>query len=139
MKERWTISEFTVVNIELDDQECLVKSLEEMGYKPEIHEEAKNLYGYHGDKRVQKAHVIVPRSQVGSASNDVGFEKNNNGKFTMHLSEYDRHVFKTDKLKQLYAKHRVNQFVKKNAGKYSHKTTKVDKDGTIRIRLTRFG
>jgi hypothetical protein len=109
-----------------------------LGYKPQIHQEAKNLYGYQGDQRKQKAHVIIPRSQVGTASNDVGFEKVNS-KYVMHLSEYDQHHFKTNALKQLYAKHRVNKFIKVNTGKYAHKSTKVDKDGTIKIRITRFG
>lgn len=130
------MSEYNVVDIGLEDQYCIVKALEELGYKPQIHEKPKNLHGYQGDSRNQKAHIIIPRSQVGSASNDVGFEKKD-GKFIAHISEYDKNAntFKMDKLKQLYAKHKVQKFVKANAGKYSLKNTRVEKDGTIKIRL----
>jgi hypothetical protein len=46
-----------------------------MGYQPKVNDVAQNLYGYLGDKREQKAHIIIPRSQITSASNDIGLEK----------------------------------------------------------------
>lgn len=106
-----------------------------MGYTPLVHEEAKNLHGYHGDVRKQKAHIIIPRSQVGSASNDVGFEKVD-GKYIMHLSEYDQssHTFKENKFKQLYNKNKVMKAIKKNS-KLSVKSTQVRKDGAISVRV----
>ncbi len=121
----------------IDDKDCLVKALEEMGYTPVVSEEAKNLYGYQNDKREQKAHVIIPRKQVGGASNDVGFE-NVEGKWKMHLSEYDQNAktFDPNKLKQFYSKHRVLKHVKKTS-KYSFSSQSVEKDGSIRIKLKR--
>ena len=117
----------------MDELDCLVESLQEMGYKPVVTEKAKNLYGYQGDKRTQKAHIIIPRSQVGAASNDVGFEKVN-GKYIMHLSEYDQHHFKTNKLKQLYNKAKITKYVKKTR-KLSIKSSEIRKDGSIAIRV----
>lgn len=110
--ERCIISEFHVVEVCFKDQGILVKSLKEMGYKPVVYDEAVNLHGYQGDKRVQKAHVVIPKSQVGSASNDVGFEKTNKG-FILHASAYD-HAWRTgEKLKTLnktYVKNVVKNY-----------------------------
>lgn len=111
-----------------------------MGFKPQIHEEAKNLMGYRGDKRTQKAHIILPRSQVGSASNDIGFEKVD-GKYIAHVSEYDigRNSLNINNLKQLYSKNKILKHVKQNSGKYMMKSNKIEKDGTIKIRIARLG
>ena len=73
----------------MTDQGCLVAALEEQGYHPEVHEgEGKNLEGYHGDQRKEKAQIIVPRRQVGGASNDLGFAKDTNGKYQAIISEF---------------------------------------------------
>ena len=78
----------------------MIKTLKNMGYNPEVHEESKHLLGYQGDKRSQKAHIIIPRSQVGSASNDVGFERVDGG-FILHASAFD-HAWRTgNKIKDL--------------------------------------
>ena len=132
------MSEYHKCSISLTDTKCLVDALVEMGYQPKICEEAENLYGYQGDKRVQKAHVILPRSQVGNASNDIGFEKVGKD-YIMHISQYDESVksLDTNKLKQLYAKHKINKFIKKNSGKYRIKNQQVDKNGSIKIRINR--
>ena len=107
-----------------------------MGYQPKVHNEAQNLYGYLGDKREQKAHIIIPRSQITSASNDIGLEKIGKN-YTIHISQYDEqvHSFNIDKLKQLYGKHKIKKFVKSMPGKYSIKNQKVEKDGTIKITI----
>jgi len=104
-----------------------------MGYKPVVSETAKNLKGYQGDTRPQKAHIIIPKSQVGQASNDVGFEKIK-GKYIMHLSEFDQHGFRTNKLKQLYNKAKITRYVKKTR-KLSVKSSEVRKDGSIAIKV----
>jgi hypothetical protein len=114
--------------------------LKEMGYTPQIHlDKAVNLYGYQGDKRSQKAHIVIPRSQVSSASNDLGWEIVN-GKIVMHISEYDQscNKFNVGKLKQLYSKNLlVKSITKKWAGKYSIKSKTVDEKGNIKIRIRR--
>ena len=69
------MSEYHVVETGFKDEPVLISTLKEMGYEPEIHKTAKNLYGYAGKKRDQKANIIIPRAQVGSASNDIGFER----------------------------------------------------------------
>lgn len=133
------MSEFHVVEVDFTDEKALLDALVEMGYKPLVHETPQNLKGYQGDTRKQKAHIILPKSQVGYASNDVGFEKVD-GKYKLHVSEYDQRATfttqKVNKLKQLYAKGAVVNQIKKKS-KYSLGTQTVDADGTIRIRLKR--
>jgi len=83
-----------------------VAALEEEGFHPEVSEEGKQLEGYHGDKRKELAHVIIPRKQVGGSSNDIGFAKDASGKYQAIISEFDRgrHGDKwLNKVKQRYA------------------------------------
>jgi len=74
------------------EEKFLVEGLTEMGYKVEIHAEGTQLIGYHGDERMERAHVIVRRAQLDSASNDIGFVRGADGRFRAILSEYDRSI-----------------------------------------------
>lgn len=79
---------------EFDNAEMLVECLKEMGFSEvQLHATAQQLEGYHGDKRSQTAEIIVPRRVVGSASNDIGFKRNENGKFAAIISEFDSHTY----------------------------------------------
>jgi len=129
------MSEYHVVNLDFNDKKSLEEALVEMGYKPVVTEEAVNLYGYKGDKRVQRSHITIPRSQIGSASNDIGFEFVN-GKYIMHLSEYDKGCNKLDinKLKRIYGKKATENFIKKKNGKYI-KVSEKQEGNKIKIRL----
>ena len=131
------MSEFHVVELKFKDEKCLVEVLEEMGYKPKIVKQAQNLYGYQGDVRSQKAHIIIPRSQVGSASNDVGFERTSEG-YILHISEYDINCgkFKKDKLKQTYAEKKIMKEVRKDHRFRLKKKTKT-KNGNIVLNMVR--
>ena len=97
----------------MNNGEAIKATLEEMGYVFEEHKEAQNLYGYRGDKRKQKAHIIVRRQHVGAAANDVGFLRKSDGKYEMIISEFDRGLGHTQgknfmkNMKQIYAKHDV--------------------------------
>jgi len=107
-----------------------------MGFEPEIHAKAKNLHGYQGDKRNQKAHIILPRTQVGSASNDVGFERTKKG-FVLHASAYD-HSWRTgERLKTLNKKYAENKLKKEvNRTSNFHILSRRDrKDGKIEIQI----
>lgn len=130
------MSEYTTVDLEINDPDCLKDALKEMGYVFEEHEIAQKLHGYQGDQREQLGHIIVRRKHVGAASNDVGFLKKPNGKYDLVISDYDTRVhgtkFKED-LKQLYGKHKLVKQVKKMG--YSIKSQKVDEQGRIKIRV----
>ncbi len=111
-----------------------------MGYKNiEVHEEAKNLYGYRGDKRKEKAHIIIRRKYVGSSSNDVGFEKIGNV-YKTHASDYDRawrKGKKINKLKQTYGEKVIMKGIRKNS-KYSFVSRKENEKGEVKIRVRRY-
>ncbi len=86
------MSHYVDILTEITDQDSLIKALARLGFneaKVEVHEKAANLYGYQGDKRGQKAHVIIRKCFVGSSANDIGFERTASGKFRVHISEFD--------------------------------------------------
>lgn len=71
------------------DRETLLKALAECGYETVEEGEALSLYGYQGDKRPETAQIVVRRKYIGSASNDLGFQKTDAG-FVPVISEYDQ-------------------------------------------------
>jgi len=130
------MSEFTTVEINIEDESCLIAALEELGYKPKVHSTPVNLYGYQGDVRSQKAHVVISRQQVGSSSNDIGFEKID-GSFVLRISKYDKSskTFNFSKLKQIYSKHLITKVIRKNPGKFKLNSLSNDSDGNIRMKI----
>ena len=74
------------------EEKFLVEGLTAMGYRVEVHAEGAHLIGYHGDERPERAHVIIRRAQLDSASNDIGFVRGTDGRFRAILSEYDRSI-----------------------------------------------
>jgi len=70
----------------------LKKALVAIGVKEEnieMNETPVPLQGYQGDNRSQKAHIIIRRKHVGSASNDIGFEIRDGG-IAIYVSDYDK-------------------------------------------------
>ena len=74
------------------EQGFLVEALADMGYMAEVHPEGAALFGYRGDERPERAHVIIRRAQLDSASNDIGFARGTDGRFRAILSEYERGI-----------------------------------------------
>jgi hypothetical protein len=131
------MSHFSQVTIEITDQGCLVAALERLGFKGklEIYQEAQSLYGYIGDRRVQKAHVIIRRQHVGNAANDIGFERQADGKYRAFISDFDRsdNGYNTawlGKLKQAYGVEKAKVEARKKGYLVTEKT--LD-DGRIRL------
>jgi hypothetical protein len=73
----------------INDAQCLMTALQAKGFKPVRHTAAVQLEGYHGDRRQQTAEIVIPRAQVGSASNDIGFKLQANGNYTAIISAFD--------------------------------------------------
>lgn len=138
------------------DLDCLIEALLEMKNANgtqftremlEVHQDAQKMLGYQGDVRSQKANVLIrgaggPKkglgaNNVGGASNDIGWEKNADGKYVAHISEYDSgHYNETwqSKLAQTYAE----KFVEKRAKRAGFKVEKEKVDGRIRMKLSRW-
>jgi hypothetical protein len=72
-----------------------------------------------GDQRAERAHVIIPRGQLDSASNEIGFARDKGGVFQAVVSEYDRGIGFNDawlgRLAQVY-KERQTMAVAKAKG-----------------------
>ena len=79
----------TFTSAAFKDRECLLKALSECGYAETEEGEALSLYGYHGDRRAETAQVVVRRKFIGSASNDLGFQKTDAGYIPI-ISEFDQ-------------------------------------------------
>ena len=92
------------------DREALIEALVAVGFgrdQIEVHEQAAPLFGYRGDERPQRAHIVIRREHVGQAANDVGWERLPDGTYRAWISEYDaRHRFDPalqNRIKQEYA------------------------------------
>jgi len=135
------MSHYSEVAIEFTDEGCLVAALSRLGFegKVEVHQTPQTLYGYQGDARSQKAHIIIRRQHVGRAANDLGFERQPDGKYRVWVSEYDRTYNKYDdawtgRLKQAYGVEKAKAEAKKKGYRVSEQ--KLD-DGRIRLVLRR--
>lgn len=79
----------TFTSAAFKDRECLLNALSECGYGTVEEGASLSLYGYQGDKRAETAQIVVRRKFIGSASNDLGFQKTENG-YVPVISEYDQ-------------------------------------------------
>ena len=103
------MSHFTKLSTRIVDMDALISGLADMGFKQlEVHETAQNLYSYQGDVREHTAELFIRRKEVGTASNDIGFKRRNDGTFDAVISDYDRGKYSQDwlnRLTQRYAYH----------------------------------
>jgi hypothetical protein len=86
------VSKFSELQTVISDERYLVEALQDLGYAPEVCRDGKNLVGYLGDERPEKAHIIIRRRQLDSASNDIGFMRDGNGVYRAIISDYDRGI-----------------------------------------------
>src|ERR1035438_9167171 len=76
------MSKYSSIDTCFDDQDALVEALKADGFQPLLATDpvaGDPLTGYQGDKRKDRAHVIIPRQQIGGASNDIGFRRGTDG------------------------------------------------------------
>ena len=86
------MSKYGTLETEIKEQKYLIAALVEMGYHPEVHLDGAPLIGYEGHERPEKAHIIIRRRELDSASNDIGFAKTADGRYGAQLSEYDQAI-----------------------------------------------
>ncbi|MEV6179648.1 DUF1257 domain-containing protein [Streptomyces sp. NPDC052016] len=133
------MSHYTRVRTSLHDQETLVRALKRLGFEEvESHAQPQPLYGYQGDRRSQRAEVIVRRRHVGSASNDIGFARADDGGFQAIISDYDRRRFDAAWLRRLtrsYGHESALSFAEENG--YEVLAEETDKAGDIHLTLRR--
>ena len=126
------MSAYKTIECSFKDQNILIESLKELGWEPVIYKEKRNLTGFMSDAREQQAEIIVPRLQISSLSNDLGFTFCDDKKqYLMICSDYDNHKGVADRVKQSYAVTAIKQALTKN--KFSIKTEAKDKNNIITI------
>jgi hypothetical protein len=134
------MSHFTCIKTQIKDKDALVQALADVGFKNvEVHETAQHLYGYQGDIRPQKAEVIIRRQDIGRASNDIGFKRQNDGQFEAIISEYDRCQYSHEWLNhvtQRYGYHAL--MATAPAQGFSVEEEETLEDGTIRVVVARW-
>jgi hypothetical protein len=135
------MSHYSEVKVEFRDGAALVAALNLLGFegKVEVLQEAQYLYGYKGDRRQQQAHIIIRRQHVGSAANDIGFQRQSDGTYRAWISEFDEAhngYNKTwlGKLKQAYGVEKARSEAKKRG--YQVSEQKLD-DGRVRLVMRR--
>lgn len=139
------MSHFTSMTVDFkqSSEQELIEALESVFGKGtvEVHPEGSALYGFQGDNRANRAvgssdyappcHLIIRRRNVGSASNDVGFRRNENGTYDAYVSDYDKggnySSAKQAKVAQEYAL-KVSEKQLKKAG---YTTKRVVKTGGV--------
>lgn len=92
----------------------------------EVCDTPKNLIGYHGDTREQKADIIIRRGNISSASNDIGFVRQKDGTYQAIVSDYDRGMGYNsewlDRLSQQYSFEVVKSTAKTNGFTFDFQT-----------------
>lgn len=136
------MSHFTSIKTEIRDVNALVKALEDVGFKDkvEVHEEAQRLYGFQGDLREETAEVVIRRQYLGSASNDIGFKKQEDECYEAVISSYDR-AYKysqqwLNQLTQRYGYHILMATVPEQG--FTIEEEETLEDGTIRVLVARW-
>jgi Protein of unknown function (DUF1257) len=74
------------------DERYLLECLKALGFEPEIHKEPVALIDYCNRARPDKAHIVIPRGQLNKGSNDIGFLRGQDGRYSAILSQYDRQI-----------------------------------------------
>jgi hypothetical protein len=91
------MSHYSKIDTEICDVEALKRALKEVGYAyVETHSDAQHLFGYQGDRRREKANIIIRRKHISQASNDIGFVKTEKGTYRAIVSEYDQGILGND-------------------------------------------
>lgn len=147
------MSHFTEIKVSFlqKNEKALIAALEEhFGKgKVEVHEDGAALYGYHGDNRATlpknnpnyapPCHLIVRRKDVGSASNDIGYRRSEDGTYVAYISDYDKSThFTAVQQKNVLQEYTatVAQTQLKKQG-YTLKKTK-DKNGLIKLEAVKY-
>ncbi len=132
------MSKYVEYATELSDPKHLVRALHDLGMDDvEVNQEPVTLYDYHGHRRPQKAEIVIRRYKTGlGASNDIGFARGVDGKYTAVISDYDRGVKFDEKwmgqLAQHYQASRTLAIAKQRG--YIFKSRTVE-NGKIRLQF----
>ena len=110
------MSHYVECKTEFRDPQALAAALIECGFaadQSEVHAEARPLHGYQGDQRAEQAHIIIRRQHIGTAANDVDWERQTVGSYRAWISEYDsRHRFNEERQNRIKVKRALDALPK---------------------------
>jgi len=134
------MSAYKVIECAIQSSEHILAGLIDMGIPREdieIYEEPSNLFGYVGDKRSEKANIIIRRKTVnkyisGGSSNDIGFEKVGD-QYKAHVSNYDMRYWKRKEPRFLQVT--ACETIQEKARKKGYTVKKSEVNGKIKLKL----
>lgn len=134
------MSHWSVVELQMNDSDCIKSALKDMGYECEVFKEAQDIQGF-GQRNFKKANIVIRQKHLGNrAWGDLGFVKNDEGTYSL-ISDFryswkDNVSYKDEFMKQLtqlYGKHKVIKQAKRLG--YHVSSTKMLEDGRIKVKV----
>lgn len=122
------MSKYKAIETAFTSREQLIAAIKECyGDVVEVHEVGKgvNLFGYSGDRRQEKADIIVRRAHIEDAANDLGFVTREDGKIDVVISEFDQTSVAASMVRNVTQTYAVNGAIaaaKKKGLKVAEKT-----------------
>lgn len=132
------MSEMQKVKVNFNDQAMIVESLKEMGFVPQVHEEAVQIRTYYASQE-RKANIVIPKEQFNGMA-DAGFERTSDGSYVFHVDDYDwgknNRLAKIDlkKIKHNYTKVKIKKHVSQTTD-YTLIGEEIEEDGSTKLRL----
>lgn len=116
------------------DRGLLLAALGDIGYAQIEQGETLALYGYKGDRRAETAQIVVRRTHLGSASNDLGFARTDSGYIPI-LSEYDRAALHGGRLLPKLRTAYAERVVERVRGRLKGSARRVTEGSVTKIRV----
>lgn len=134
------MSHFTTIKTKIKDVNVLIKALNDLGHcNVEQYATPQPLYGYLGDIRPETAEVVIRRKYVGSASNDIGFQRQADGSFKAIISEFDRRKYNEEWINSLMQRYGYYKLIESAADEsFTVEEEETLEDGTIRVVISRW-
>jgi len=133
------MSKYKRIATQFRDRKCLLEALKRTGVPFEVAKngEQMHLYGYMGDRRRERAELVIRRQHIGSASNDLGYVWNAQaGAYEAIVSEYDTRCIQTTKIRQkIKQQYAVSKVVKEARRKGMRVVQRRNEQGQIRLVL----
>ena len=146
------MSHFTRLEVSFQQSEeaSLIASLEALfgAGSVEVHEEPTGLFGYEGNDRsllpetdpnhAPKAHLVVRRSHLGPACNDLGFRRTEEGGYEALVSHYDRLVVFRPERQGLLVQNYALTVAERRLRMQGYQVRRETKDGIVQIIATKW-
>lgn len=131
------MSEYTIVECDIEEESHLITGLKAVGFNPEfieVHNAPATLQGYHGAGA--KANVIIRKEEArrvtGCGYSDIGFEKVD-GAYKAHIDRSSQTWW--NKNRDTMYNHATAAKATEMAKKRGYRVTQTEEEGRIRLKL----